>query len=140
MSDLITADGGLVVDARAARRVITRAGYRVEGVSPFGPCGVAFRVLHRRGLGGGYALGIIVSQADYDGDEWMHASLSRPARMPDYADLVMLKDAAFGPDRVAYQVFPKVERHISIHEFCLHLWGRTDGADLLPDFGAEETI
>lgn len=129
-----------IVDLTSARLAITRAGYRVGGVEQFGPAGLSMRVLERRGRGATYALGIVVSQADHDGDEWLHASLSRPGRMPDYADLVLLKDVAFGPDRVAYQVFPRSERHISIHDFCLHLWGRADGTDVLPDFGAEGTI
>jgi hypothetical protein len=84
---------------------------------------------------------VIVTQADIEPHlDWLHASIARNDRMPDYADLVALKDAVFGPDREAYQVFPSADRHISIHHQALHLWGRADGARVLPDFGAAGTI
>lgn len=66
-------------------------------------------------------------------DEWVHASVSRPDRMPDYDDLKLVHGAVFGAGW-AYQVFTPPADHINIHEYCLHLFGRLDGAAALPDF------
>ena len=122
---------GLAVTPGRTVRVLREAGYRPSNPLPYGPCG--FSLLIRRGS-------VIVSQADYEAVEWVHASLARDDRMPDYADLTVLKDAVFGDRREAYQIFPPADRHISIHDRALHLWGRADGARVLPDFGAEGTI
>ena len=74
-----------------------------------------------------------------DDEEWLHASISRKATMPTYGDLVKLHKAVFG-DGYAYQVFAPPSDHVNIHERALHLWGRADGAALLPDFGMYGTI
>jgi hypothetical protein len=68
-----------------------------------------------------------------DGKEWMHASISRRNRLPDYNDLVELKNIFIGPHRKAVQIFPPMLEHVDIHKFCLHLWACL-GADPLPDF------
>jgi hypothetical protein len=76
---------------------------------------------------------IVTCRREHDDAEWVHASISRPHRMPDYDDLVTLHRAAFH-DTWAYQVFAPRAHHINIHERTLHLWGRLDGAPVLPDF------
>lgn len=70
---------------------------------------------------------------------WVHASISRPDRMPDYADLVLMHHAVFG-EGWAYQVFAPTADHVNIHPRALHLWGRPDGSPALPNFGALGTI
>lgn len=82
---------------------------------------------------------IIVSSAPYKtlGEvhevEWIHASVSRKNFLPDYADLVMLHRVVFR-NNWAYQVFAPREKHVNIHKFALHLWGREDGKPQVPDF------
>lgn len=91
---------------------------------------------------GGRGRTVIVSCADHDGPsagEWVHASVSRPTSLPSYHDLTALR-AAIWPDGFAYQVFAPPSRHVNIHARALHLWGRSDGANVLPDFGAQGTI
>ena len=44
------------------------------------------------------------------------------------------------PEGWAYQVFAPPWAHINIHPNALHLWGRLDGANVLPDFGSWGTI
>jgi hypothetical protein len=83
---------------------------------------------------------MIVSAADYQGYDWIHGSVSRKDRLPDYDDLVKLKEFAFGPDRYAYQVFPPDDKHVNIHPNCLHLWGRLDGSAALPEFSKGGSI
>ena len=99
---------------------------------PFGPDGVA---------GASVVPGatVIVSVADHDGTDWIHASMAKADRLPSYFDLVALHKAVW-PEGFAYQVFTTDERHVNIHGRALHLWGRRDGANVLPDFGEHGTI
>lgn len=79
---------------------------------------------------------VIVTVADHPdtpGVEWVHASISRRDRMPDYDDLKTLHEAVFGTGW-AYQVFAPPAEHVNIHEHALHLFGRDDGTPALPDF------
>jgi len=74
-----------------------------------------------------------------DGVTWIHASIARDDRIPNYDELALLHRAVFG-DRWAYQVFAPADHHINIHSNALHLWGRADGVPMLPNFGARGTI
>lgn len=72
--------------------------------------------------------------ADAPDGEWLHASYCRhDGVMPSYDELQMLHRAVFG-DGWAYQVFAPRDRHVNIHSNALHLWGRSDGCAVLPDF------
>lgn len=74
-----------------------------------------------------------------DGRNWLHVSVTVPKRIPFYAELCDVKDLFIGRDRQAIQVFPPRDRHVNIHERCLHLWSCLDG-DGLPDFGRHGSI
>src|SRR5258708_31084408 len=102
-----------------------------------GPAGVGIRLYSSSAVCNG---SVIVSQAERDGTEWIHASIAREQFMPSYADLVILKQVVFGPDRYAYHVFPPATQHGNIHERALHLWGRADGKPQLPEFACDGTI
>lgn len=93
---------------------------------PFGPDGWRFDNLNGRSS-------VIVTVADAEGDDWIHASIAHRDHMPSYSDLKLLHAAVFG-NRWAYQVFAPPDEHVNIHSFALHLWGRLDGAPVLPDF------
>lgn len=67
-----------------------------------------------------------------DGHLWVHASMTRRDRVPSYHDLKLLHQAVFG-DGYAYQIFVPSAEHVNVHEFALHLWGRLDGSDALPE-------
>jgi hypothetical protein len=95
----------------------------------------------------GRTLSVIVSSAphpDVDGveREWIHASMAGHPEgiMPTYEDLATLHRAVFGRRRWSYQVFAADSRHVNIRANALHLWGRADGANVLPDFGRMGTI
>lgn len=122
------------VDILAIRRRLGRK----DWIRPtmFGPDG--WMLFHRDGAK------IIVSAGPapdngHDVSDWLHASIGRPDRMPDYEDLTMLHKAVW-PDGYAYQVFAPPAAHINIHPHVLHLWGRPDGQRQLPEFGALGTI
>ena len=128
-----------ILDCDLARlaTVLRRAGHHPRPPMPFGPAGVAIQLCPpgQRPTGS-----VIVTQAPFDGVEWIHASIALEDRMPTYEELKALKDGVFGPKREAYQVFPSEDRHINHHPHALHLWGRADGARVLPDFGALGSI
>lgn len=71
---------------------------------------------------------------------WIHTSISRPHEMPSYDDLTILHAAVFGPTGWSYQVFAPRSEHVNIHAYALHLWGKPDGAKVLPNFGALGSI
>lgn len=84
---------------------------------------------------------ILVSQADFDGADYIHASIATTdhTTLPDYTDLALLHRAVFG-DGYSYQVFAPRNRHVNIHPTALHIWGRADGRPCMPEFGSWGTI
>lgn len=114
------------------------AGYGINHQGPMGPDGDVYtlfdgrdRVLGARSWSGS----LIVTQADFeDGHDWIHASVAWAERDPTYAELALLHRGVFGRTRYAYQVFVPDSEHVNIHAHALHLWGRADGTNVLPQF------
>lgn len=74
-----------------------------------------------------------------DGKWWLHVSASRrDGTLPDYYDMLDVKNIFIGPDRQALQIYPKRSHHVNMGE-VQHLWCALDG-DGLPDFGKHGTI
>lgn len=84
---------------------------------------------------------LVSSTYEDDGHEWIHASFSYSDedQMPTYDDLKLVHQAVFG-DRFAFQVFAPASEHVNLRNNVLHLWGRADGSNLLPNFGRYGTI
>lgn len=125
------------------RRVMGRK--RWAPPRPYGPSGwrmLAFRHDEIAPIG---TIVVTVSEvpgyAEETGDftDWCHASFSWVDRVPTYDELMLLKSAVW-PNGEAYQIHPAEEAHVNIHPFALHLWGRADGARVLPDMGRFGTI
>lgn len=79
------------------------------------------------------SLYVMVGIGEWDGQTWLHVSLSHPNRIPSYGELKRCKECFVGKDKKAIQVFPPESEHVNINENCLHLWHRMD-ADCIPDF------
>lgn len=108
-----------------------RGGMIVRAPQEFGPQGFMAQVLSRvTGTSGS----VIVTQAEVDGEEWLHASLAWSEQDPSYAEMHALHLAVFGRRRWSYQVNAPTVDHVNIHEHALHLFGRVDGKAMLPDF------
>ena len=101
-------------------------------IGPYGPDGFAYRTILDQ-------LQVIETRGTHDGHEWLHVSMSREGRIPSYEDMTQVKRIFVGDDRMAVQIFPAKERHINIHNYCLHLWCPLD-YEPLPDFGKFGTI
>ena len=112
------------VNALAVRRALGRHDWAAP--KDFGPDGWFFENAHENGR-------IIVTQCEFEGNEWIHASVAFRDRMPVYAELALMHHAIF--PGYAYQVFAPPEQHVNIHANALHLWGRADGKPGLPEFG-----
>jgi hypothetical protein len=87
---------------------------------------------------------LIIVSFDPDSDDsipWLHASTSHLAesRLPSYSDIKQMAQAVW-PDGYCYQVFAPADDHVNITRNVLHLWGRADGAMVLPDFARLGTI
>lgn len=110
--------------------VILPAGWRK--VCDFGPCGAAYAA--------GNGLRVIVTASepgDHDDNHaWLHVSVSRGDRLPNYDDLVRVKEIFVGTERKAMMIFPPRSKHVNIHPNCLHLYSCLDG-DPLPEFSSE---
>lgn len=77
---------------------------------------------------------VIVSGAmEQDGKRWLHVSFARPSRLPDWEDMMLVKDIFVGRQRKAVSVIPPRAEHVNIHPNCLHLFHCVDD-DPLPDF------
>jgi hypothetical protein len=72
-------------------------------------------------------LKVAVSTDDIDGKRWLHVSMSRQTRLPNYDDMKLVKRMFVGDDLAAYQCFPPAAQHVNLHENCLHLWAPLDG-------------
>jgi hypothetical protein len=112
------------IDGLAVRAALGR---RLWGPpTRFGPDGWSFVSLGAPGS-------TIVSCAQIDGTEWLHASMAFQDWMPSYEELKALHAAVFRG--YAYEVFAPRSAHVNLHRFARHLWGRSDGRPVLPEFG-----
>lgn len=118
------------IDALRIRGALGRKHWQVP--TQFGPAGWGF-VRHDR------TRSLLVTESEFDGSTWIHASIAGVDDMLTYTELVAVHAAVFG-DRYAYQVFAPSADHVNIHEFALHLWGRADGRPAMPNFGHLGTI
>lgn len=67
-------------------------------------------------------LAIVVSS---DGG-WEHVSVSRQNRCPNWVEMEQVKRLFFKEDETVMQLHVPVTDHISVHNYCLHLWRPTD--------------
>lgn len=77
---------------------------------------------------------ILSCAREADGRAWLHVSVSHRRRLPNWRELVAIKELFLG-DREAYQVLPPKARYVNIHPNVLHLFALLDEkASALPDF------
>lgn len=131
-----------IINGLGLRRALGRKEWGVA--EEFGCCGW---IIH--GLAGGHRSTIRVtgdhlsdtwpSPGGLQGNHWIHASIGQHHHMPSYEDMQLMHRAVFRTGW-AYEVFAPPADHINIHSFVRHLFGRADGARVLPDFGRFGTI
>lgn len=52
----------------------------------------------------------------------LHASLAYPDRLPEWWEVVAVKEALYGRDQDATMLLPRESDWVNVHDFCLHLW------------------
>lgn len=87
--------------------------------------GGAFKM--RSNIDGG-ELRIIASNAE----GWDHVSVSRANRCPNWPEMEQVKRLFFRDDEVAMQLHVPPKDHISVHDYCLHIWRPHVGAIPMP--------
>ena len=55
-------------------------------------------------------------------DDWDHVSVSLKNRCPNWEEMDYIKRLFFEDNELCVQFHVPVDRHISLHPFCLHLW------------------
>lgn len=53
--------------------------------------------------------------------ELLHVSVSRPKQNPSWSEIVMIKQAFYGPDRDVMMVLPRNADWVNLHEHCFHM-------------------
>lgn len=76
---------------------------------------------------------IVSCSKELDGKNWLHVSCSRSTRLPAWEELSEVKEIFIGANKTALQLLPAKDKHVNIHNYCLHLWHCLDG-DVTPDF------
>jgi len=81
-------------------------------------------------------LSAIFSVEAHAGALWLHMSVAGDGRMPNWTELMQVKDLLLG-DIEAYMVAPPKARYVNVNPHVLHLFAPVDQSTLpLPDFTA----
>lgn len=67
---------------------------------------------------------LIIGTPNFHGFD--HVSVSRPKRVPNYAEMKRVKRIFFGPDEWAMELHAPPSRHINVNSNVLHLWRPTE--------------
>lgn len=74
-----------------------------------------------------HKLAVIVSlDTMTDGKTYLHVSLSRPDRIPDWNTVKRVKDIFIGKKQSAFIYFPPEDEYVNLMPYCLHLWSKQD--------------
>ena len=68
-----------------------------------------------------------------DGYGWEHVSISiqpktgsKPIRCPSWEEMCAIKDMFWDAEDVVVQFHPRKSDYVNLHNYCLHLWRKTD--------------
>lgn len=57
-----------------------------------------------------------------NGEHWIHVSVSRRDRLPNWDEVVKVKNEFIGEFKEVIHMIPSKKDHVNIHSYCLHLW------------------
>lgn len=98
----------------------------------------AWQILSRskHGLSAQHRDGLTVMMSgviELDGQRWLHLSCSRESRLPNWEDVVKVKETFIGQDTEGIIKLAPRSQWVNLMPFCLHVWSCVDG-DVTPDF------
>lgn len=64
-----------------------------------------------------------------DGEGWEHVSVSTCNRIPNWEEMVFIKDMFWSEDDLVVQLHPTKNKYVNNHPFCLHLWRKAGTND-----------
>lgn len=85
-------------------------------------------------LEGWAGLRVMLGGDVYDGERWLHLSVSRKTRLPAWGEFTKVKNLFLGEETLAIQVFAPVSQWVNLHPYVLHLYSNFDKPGFLPDF------
>lgn len=59
------------------------------------------------------------------GGGWEHVSVSRKNRCPNWPEMSRIRDLFFRDDETVVEYHVPKSDHVSVHDYCLHLWRPT---------------
>ena len=66
------------------------------------------------------------------GEVWQHVSVSLAKRAPTWREMEFVRELFFNDDELVLQFSVPREKHINVHDNCLHLWKPTETFIPLP--------
>lgn len=67
-----------------------------------------------------------VESPHVEAGHWLHLSVSRRSCLPNWADLVLVRDEFGFADRMFVQLLPPASAWLNVHSYVLHLFHRLD--------------
>jgi hypothetical protein len=83
---------------------------------------------------------IMTGQIEEDGKKWLHVSVARPDKLPEWDLLKEIKAIFIGRSKQAIQIFPNEAMYVNQHPYCLHLFCCVDAADPVPNFARHGSL
>ena len=77
---------------------------------------------------------IMTGAIENDRKRWLHVSVARLDKLPEWELLKEVKQIFIGCERQAIQVLPKETEYTNLHPYCLHLFCCVDTPDPVPNF------
>lgn len=78
--------------------------------------------------------GVIISgDREWDGNRWIHFSMSYKNRIPTWPELVRCKEELLGDESLAIQVIPPRSKYVNMNPYVLHFF-LPIGHTPVPDF------
>lgn len=76
---------------------------------------------------------VLIGPESHNKETWVHVSLSKPNKLPTWAEVREVKNIFIGRKEKAIMILPCDDEYVNIHPYCLHLWCNLN-QDVLPDF------
>lgn len=76
---------------------------------------------------------IVSGETEQDGKRWVHLSIIKANAIPEWNELVRVRNAVLGEEALCLHIVSRRSQHVNIHPYCMHLWWCVDG-DPVPDF------
>jgi hypothetical protein len=67
-------------------------------------------------------IAILITEREYQGNLWLHISMSRYNRYPTWDEIKRIKNELIGEDVRTIMMMPEKRNYINLHPYCFHLY------------------